>query len=75
MTTTITVSGMGKSINYEAEVIKRTLEAAGLTVIYKNPYPSENPDEHLYLARQQLISGDWKPNPVELIIQHQPWPG
>lgn len=41
--TTITITGPGGIINYEAEVIRKALEDAGCTVTYENDCAEDDP--------------------------------
>lgn len=89
MTTTIIVSGPGGCINFEVEIIKRALEAYGVTVTIENDAPEVTDGFIEEIARR--LNGDWSEgNPnnlkdeynlgaikkeVHIKVDHIPWGG
>jgi hypothetical protein len=72
---TITIVGPGGTIDYEAVVIRRALEAAGVRVVEENTNPCSDPDECLRVIRDRLDTGYIKHKAVRLVVTHQPWGG
>lgn len=76
----VTVSGPGGCINYEAETIKRALEAAGCFVDYENSHPDQRVVEEHRSTRDDdfnplLVAPKRIKSYVKLIVEHCPWGG
>jgi hypothetical protein len=83
-TITITIAGPGGVINYEAEIIRRALVAAGCTVTYNNDCADGDPEAMVTEVRRRLTDANWgapflQPGVItkEVVINvnHIPWGG
>lgn len=84
--TTITITGMGGVINYEAYVIKEALEKAGCTVEMENNHPEPDIEEMKAEIYNRITNDDWAgpefpslkgkiKKEVKIVVQHLPWGG
>lgn len=78
---TIQVSGPGMLVNYDAELIRRSLELAGFTVTLINNYSIEEQvasgaKPMTVTEYMDTVNGrDVKLAPVTMIVDNQPWGG
>lgn len=70
----VKVSGPGGCINYEVEIIRRTLAAEGFVVDVTNSHPPSNEtiDEHVERIRKLNHA---KRTKINLVANHCPWGG
>lgn len=82
--TTITITGPGGIINYEAEIIRKALVEAGCTVTYNNDSAEDNPQAFVEAIHLRLTDPNWgapflEPGVItkEVVINvnHLPWGG
>lgn len=83
---TITITGPGGIVNYEAEVIIAALQAAGVNVMVDNPQPSKDPAAMVAEIYKRLTDDNWAgdeyPNLrgriekyAHVVVKHIPWGG
>jgi hypothetical protein len=68
----VQVSGPGGCINYEIELIRRAMEAAGIEVVIRNSHPDPQDVLDTMFERAETIG-----NMTRVVIQayHSPWGG
>ena len=81
---TVTVTGPCKVITYEMIIIRRALEAAGITVVVVDDYPEGDEDAYVAEMQRRINNDDWAApytwskkldRSVELVAVHCPWGG